>query len=350
MRVPPNQDLIQAACGVLYLAACVELLPLYQLLPLLAVSVAHTFLPLRPDVVIFTMRYQPHAICAAGAHPTTAVPDHGVQTEELGVVVVHVVGFVRILGVVLRGLGKRHLFVQGAVGVEEARNARKHEVRLELVPRVGNGVEGRRLVLLIVVVTNRPARVERQVIVNKVQASRLAVAGPQGHVVRVMVLVMDSIHHLLGPRSQLEPVLRRGTTRHLVVPGAHGHVLHHDVARVLDWLGPRGVVHPEGNTMQVLGLPVSDVVKVRSGLRELVVIGPDVLRESLKSCLQRCDPGLLEVLPLCLGHHLRHRGSAHDPVQNLVIQLLDLPTNLRQGQHLGLCAPRLCELQDVALV
>mmetsp|Transcript_80544 Transcript_80544/g.181749 ORF Transcript_80544/g.181749 Transcript_80544/m.181749 type:complete len:601 (+) Transcript_80544:474-2276(+) len=271
VRVAADEDLVKAARGVLDLAAGVELLTLDELVPLLAVLVAHALAPLLPDGVVIAGRDQPHAVGAAGADPSAAVPYHGIEAEELGVVVVHIVGLVRILRVVLRRLREGHLRVQLTCLGEEAGNAGEHEVRLKLVAGVRNGVEHRCLVPFVSVLV--PAVVDSHVVVYEVQATGLAVAGSEGHVVVVWVVVGDSVDHLLAVCPQLQPLLGCCTPWHLVVPGPHSDVLHHDVSSIFMWLGPGCVVHPEGEAVRVLRCPVTYVIKVSNRHRELVVVG-----------------------------------------------------------------------------
>mmetsp|Transcript_94922 Transcript_94922/g.301178 ORF Transcript_94922/g.301178 Transcript_94922/m.301178 type:complete len:201 (-) Transcript_94922:292-894(-) len=157
VRMPPDEHLVQAAGCILDLAARVKLLALDELIAPPAVTVADTLSAFLPDRIVLPVRDQPHAVCAARADAAATVTDHGVQPEELRVVVIHVVVFVRILGVVLRCLCEGHLVIQLAILCEEARDAREHEVWLKLMAGIRDGVESGRLVPGVAVDVLRPA-------------------------------------------------------------------------------------------------------------------------------------------------------------------------------------------------
>mmetsp|Transcript_8342 Transcript_8342/g.22597 ORF Transcript_8342/g.22597 Transcript_8342/m.22597 type:complete len:542 (+) Transcript_8342:1820-3445(+) len=215
---------------------------------------------------------------------------------------------------------------------------------------IRNGVQRGGLVPVVVVNVILSSGDKRQVIVDKVQATSLAVARTEWHVVALGIMVWDSIHHFLAVCPQLQPVFCCGVLGHLVEPRTHCHVLHHNVPGVLDGLGPRSVVQAEGGAGRVLRLPVPYVVQVRDGDGELVVVGAQVLCKRIATSLQRGYSGCVKCAPLRLLEQLLECRLSGEPLHQGRVKHLDLTSDLREAHYLRLHAPQMCELQQVLLV
>mmetsp|Transcript_6507 Transcript_6507/g.16227 ORF Transcript_6507/g.16227 Transcript_6507/m.16227 type:complete len:316 (-) Transcript_6507:2650-3597(-) len=211
VRVLTLKDAVQTAGCVLDLATSVELLTLDQLRPQPVVSVPdtlHAAIPNRVSVA-WAMGELPHAVRAAGTHAAATITDHGIQSEELGIVVVEVICLVSILRVVLRSLCEAHPVVQIPILVEETRDARNHKVRLVLVACICDGVQGWGIVLVSFVVVQIlwPIVDNRNVIVNKIETASFSVRRPQGNLHADPILVRRGINHFLALFPQLQPLL-----------------------------------------------------------------------------------------------------------------------------------------------
>mmetsp|Transcript_58646 Transcript_58646/g.139650 ORF Transcript_58646/g.139650 Transcript_58646/m.139650 type:complete len:399 (-) Transcript_58646:8-1204(-) len=274
----------------------------------LAVRIPHTPALLLPDQVTWRVPDHPGTICPAGADTATAVSNHAIQAEELGVVVVQVVQLVLHLVEKLRALCETHVRVQLHFFIEEVRDGRVEEIGLELMAGIANAVEARVVVPLIVVHVLRFVRVEAQVVLCKVQAPRFSAAGPERHVVHEGVVVLQAVDHLPGVGAKPQPVLVLRILGHLVVPRSRCHVLGLDGALVLHGLGARQVVQPQRQAVAVLGLPVCHVVPVQVLLLLLVVLAGLLLG------------GLLHGLRLL---DLRKHRRLRDEVAELWLEPLD---------------------------
>mmetsp|Transcript_64793 Transcript_64793/g.200886 ORF Transcript_64793/g.200886 Transcript_64793/m.200886 type:complete len:847 (-) Transcript_64793:311-2851(-) len=346
---PAQQDRLEAAGRVLDLAALVEDAALDHVGPPPAVDVAHALLLRLPDRGVVPVLDHPGAVGSAGTHAAATVADHAVQTEEGRVVVVQVVKLVLHLVEVLRALGEGHVRVEVAFLGEEVGEGRVEEVLLELVPGVADAEEARGVVPIVAVEVLGPLREDREVVLGEVQAPGLPAAGAEGHVEVHLVLVVDGVDVLHGLRPELQPVLDASVRRHLVVPGAGGHVLRRHGALVLDGLGPREVVHPQRQARPVPRRPVRAVVAVHVELRALLL--PQARLQAVAGGLEAREDAGLHGGPARLPLQLPHDSLAADPVHDgLLDDLAAAVVQLVEVQLLGLFRPHLRELHHVLLV
>mmetsp|Transcript_98916 Transcript_98916/g.255739 ORF Transcript_98916/g.255739 Transcript_98916/m.255739 type:complete len:718 (+) Transcript_98916:1242-3395(+) len=374
LRASSLLGLIQATGCVLHLTALGELHALDQHLLVPGSADEHAVGGILPQGALkVSVRQQPCTIRAAGCHATAAVTDHAVETEELCVVVVEVVGLVLHLGEVLRRLCKCNLLFQLAVkGVrvlEKVRDGGHHEVRLELVPSVADGEEARsangalseRVAEGGVLRTPVPQlpHVPVKVVLAEVQAAGFAAAGPQRDQdvpQRVSVATVGAIEErlpaILQPLRHVRGLRVGGVPRDLVAPHATPDALHGDGARVLERPGARDVVQPQGLAEQVLGLVAGlhFLVLPRWPPCAVVELGDVVLADELvlaTAVSERGDPGLqlrlelLGELGLLLALAVRRVLLAAfvvlvRPLVPLVLQLVERVLPADAGQRVDL--------------
>mmetsp|Transcript_56249 Transcript_56249/g.119743 ORF Transcript_56249/g.119743 Transcript_56249/m.119743 type:complete len:334 (-) Transcript_56249:2117-3118(-) len=328
-----------------------ELLALDKFGSNVVVSVADAFAALLPDRVRRPVSVQlPHTVGSTRANTTAAISDHGVQSEELSVVVVQVIALVGVLWVVLGGLGKCDAGVQTSIRLEEAGNTRNEEVRLELMPRIGDGIQRRSFVLIKValflgerILVLAPVVVDNgDVVVYEVQTTSLAVTGSKGNLaLAVAVRVRLAVDHFDALSTKLKPLCGVVLVDFdLVVPSSRGHMLDHDVSGVLGGFCTGGKVHAERCLVRIWRHPVPHVVVMRGHGAELVVAGPsDLLMQDVDRILKLGQTGAKEILPIVHLLCLIQRRLSAQPCLDRWIQGFDVATNLAQPHRLCLIAP-----------
>mmetsp|Transcript_34587 Transcript_34587/g.87460 ORF Transcript_34587/g.87460 Transcript_34587/m.87460 type:complete len:416 (+) Transcript_34587:1204-2451(+) len=327
VRVLTHEHSVERAGSVLDLATCMELLSLDKLRALLVVPVTHTLPPSLPHRGFVSRRYLPHTVGTARADAPTAIPNHCIEPEELGIVVVQVVVLVLILRVVLGRLRESDAVVQDAVPVEEAGDTRDHEVGLVLVACVGDRVQGGSLVLRGVVQVLRPLVDDGDVVIDKVQAARLSVTGPQWNLIVDIVIVALAVNDLVATLAQFQPLRGVRIGRDLVVPRADSDVLHHHVPRVLVRLRSRREVHAQRGAVRVRRQPVPDIVEMRRQRIELVVVRGEIVCKILNGRVEFHHRTFEPLVPAAGLLQDPQRGLPTQPVQHLRIELLHLCTD-----------------------
>mmetsp|Transcript_48943 Transcript_48943/g.138818 ORF Transcript_48943/g.138818 Transcript_48943/m.138818 type:complete len:271 (+) Transcript_48943:1963-2775(+) len=225
------------------------------------------------------------------------------------------------------------------------------------MPRIGNRVQGRLLVLVNFVLVQR-VRVQvlrtmvvadGDVVVDEIQATGLAVTGPQGHLAETVgVVVCLAVDHFTRVLSEFQPLRRVRILGHLVVPCPHRNVLHHDVAFIFHGLRAGGEVHAKRGHFAVGRDPVPHEVELRRHRCELVVVRAKVFVQSIDRHLQLVQ-GCAETAPAVLLLDLVKGGLAGEAAQEPGVELLDLAADLAQPHVLRVLNPKSEELSQVTL-
>ena len=161
LRSSAPEHLLKTTCRVFHLATLVEGSALHILLALaLALHITDSPPLLLPHQISWRMSNHPCAICSTGTHTATAISNHAIQAEELGIVVVQIVQLVLHLVEELRALSEANIGVQFHVVVKEVRNGGVKEIRLKLMSGIANAVETWVVVPLVIVHVLRPVCVQ----------------------------------------------------------------------------------------------------------------------------------------------------------------------------------------------
>mmetsp|Transcript_106893 Transcript_106893/g.302263 ORF Transcript_106893/g.302263 Transcript_106893/m.302263 type:complete len:677 (+) Transcript_106893:279-2309(+) len=248
------EDRPQAARGVLDLAVLVEIPNLHGVLGGLKRPVDDLHRLAFPDLGaalgVPLDVVNPRAVRPARGDAPAAVPDHAVQAEERGVVRVEEVRRVVLLREVLRALAELHHPVahDWMIGrfaiMEKVRDRRLHEIRLVLVPGVGDAEQERLLPVDIPIFQPHVFLDPRHHVVHcEVQPARLAAAGPQRHPLGVFYSL--PVLELRGPLTAPQPGDGRAILGQRVAPHAGLQPLRFVRAVVLVGVRARQVVHEE---------------------------------------------------------------------------------------------------------
>mmetsp|Transcript_68196 Transcript_68196/g.112172 ORF Transcript_68196/g.112172 Transcript_68196/m.112172 type:complete len:309 (+) Transcript_68196:1440-2366(+) len=231
----------------------------------------------------------PCAVCSTRTHTSTAISNHAIQAEELGVVVVQVIQLVLHLVEELRALSEANIGVQLHVIVEEVGDGGVEEIGLELMTSIANAVEARVVVPLIVVHVLRPVSIQAQIVLGEIQSSCFATTGSERNVVHEGVIILHTVHHLLGIGTKFQPILVLRIHWDLVVPSSWSNMLGLDGSLVFNGLGSGQVVHSEGQAVPIFGFPVSNVITVHVLL--LLLFALQILLQHRQGLLQGLDRG-----------------------------------------------------------
>ena len=265
LGAPASQDLLKTTCGVFHLATLMECSALNVLLALaLALHISDTSSLLLPHQVSRWVSDHPSAVCSTRTHTSTAITNHAIQAEELGVVVIQVVQFVLHLMEELGALSEANVGVQLHIIIKEVRDGGVEEISLELMTSIANAVEAWVVVTLIIVHVLRPVSIQAQVVFWEVQSSCFTTTGSERHVVHEGIIILHSIHHLFGICTEFQPIFVLSIHWNLVVPSSRSHVLSLDCSLIFNGFGSSQVVHAKGQTVPIFGFPVSHIITLAS--------------------------------------------------------------------------------------
>ena len=258
---PAPKDLLKTTGRVFHLAALMEC-SAFDILLTLALALHVTDAPplFLPHQISRRVTNHPCAICSTRTHASTAISNHAIQAEELGVVVIQVIQLVLHLVEELRALSEAYIRVQLHVIVKEVGDGGVEEIGLELVTSIANAVEARVVVPLIVVHVLRPVGVQAQIVLGEIQSSCFAATGSERNVVHEGIIILHTIHHLLSICTKFQPILVLCIHWDLVVPSSWSNMLGLDGSLIFNGFGSGQVVHSQGQAVPIFGLPVSHII------------------------------------------------------------------------------------------